>query len=215
VAVTYSNLQRSLLQETAALHVQNMPIDMASQIGVGFVRDIFHAGSLSYSGGITHVAKVDGQVAGFCFAHIDFHQFGKFQRTAHRWLFYRRLLAGLLRKPQLFMQLFSAQSYLSLKPEFVNLGPLLVAPQFRTVQSGTNERTSLATELTRRTFEDIARRAPAMPVRTMIRSSNMGSIAAVAQGARLAGFVLTNKFAIDFDTDRRIVFEYRSNDGHE
>lgn len=210
--ITFEPLSAALLDQTAHLHVLHMPRDLASQLGEAVVRDIFHRGTLEYPGGISVVARVDGDVAGFCFGHVDFRAFSAFQRR-HRLRFYGSLLPGLVRRPFLLPELFSARRYLNLCPRFVNLGPLLVTPEFRNARPRDTEHFSLASELARRIFAEVARQAPVLPVLTMIRPSNLPSITAVAQAALRSGYKLRDKFPIHFRNDPRLVFHYRCSAG--
>ncbi len=205
--IAYSPLDVPMLDETARLHVLNMPRDLASRLGRSVVRDIFHRGTLEYPGGISVVARVDGNLAGFCLGHIDFRAFSAFQRR-NRARFYGSVLPRLVSQPFLLPELFSARRYLGLCPRFINLGPLLVAPEFRNARPIGSRHFSLASELARRVLAEAARRAAELPVLTMIRPGNLPSISAVAQAALQSGYQLKNRFPIDFRNDPRLVFQY-------
>lgn len=207
-AIVFEELLESDIVSTSALHTELMPLDLATRLGNGIVREIFHKGTRTFPGGLGVVAKANGRVVGFCLAHIDFRRFARHQRR-NRVKFYGLVLRGVLRRPWLLREMFGAERYLALEPVFTNLGPLLVHPDYRTVTVAGGRSTSLATELARRVFEMIGEAAPGMPVLTMIRPSNMPSISAVAQAARLAGFLQYRRLPVRFGSDERIVFGYR------
>jgi hypothetical protein len=207
-AISYEQLRAELLEETANLHMSHMVPDLTTRLGKSVVRDIFHRSTLDYPGGISVLARVDGQLAGFCFAHIDFDKFSMFQRRKPL-TFYGRILAALIAKPQLLLEAFAATRFIKLYPVYVNLGPLVVAPEFRNVTPAAGQPFSLATELVRRVFVELIRRAPTLPVLTMIRPNNMPSITAFAQAARKSGYKLVQRIPLQFHNDPRLVFEYR------
>lgn len=192
---------------TAAMHVKHMPNDLASQLGLEAVRDIFHLGTVEYPGGLGFVALCDGVVVGYCLAHIDFRVFSTFQKRDFL-RFYGKVLPGLLRQPSLITGVFGAQKYLRTYPAFVNLGPLLVRPDFRNPIALADQRVSVAGELARMTFAKVREKAPEWPVLTMIRPDNMPSISAVAQGARRERYRLVRKSPIAFGRDVRTIYEY-------
>ena len=205
--IAFAPLDTPMLDETARLHVLNMPHDLASRLGESVVRDIFHRGTLEFPGGISVVARVEGNLAGFCLGHIDFRAFSAFQRR-NRARFYGHVLPRLVLRPFLLPELFSARRYLELCPRFVNLGPLLVTAEFRNARPNGSKHFSLASELARQVFAEAARRATELPVLTMIRPGNLPSISAVAQAALQSGYRLTKKFPIHFRNDPRLVFQY-------
>ena len=196
---------KSHLEATARLHFDEMKQDLATKLGFKVVRDVFHGGMLDYSGASGLVALFRGEVVGFVFIQADFLGYSAAQRKKVKRYFFS-IIPGFLRRPWLFNEALSARKYLSMEAVFTNLGPLLVKKEFR----GTfgDSKISLATHLSMLAFEEIKKQAPSYPVLTMIRPSNMPSIAAVAQGARLAGFKLVGKTPIYFGSDKRFVYKY-------
>ena len=207
--IVFAPLSAEMVEETASMHIRLMPNDLASRMGLSAVRDIFHLGTIEYSGGVGFVALSGRDIVGYCLAHVDFSEFSKFQnqKIFHN---YRELLIKIFRHPSIIASLFGASRYLRAYPFFVNLGPLLVRPDFRKFNGLGDGRLSIAAELARITFERIHELAPDWPVLTMIRPDNMPSISAVAQGARRAKYILDKKSSITFGRDLRIIYEFRA-----
>ncbi len=207
--IVFSPLSAEMVEETSSMHIRFMPNDLASRMGLSAVRDIFHLGTIEYSGGVGFVALSGGDIVGYCLAHVDFSAFSKFQ---HRKISqnFRGLLIKIFRHPSLIASLFGARRYLRAYPFFVNLGPLLVRPDFRKTNGLGDGRISIAAELARMTFERVHELEPDWPVLTMIRPDNMPSISAVAQGARRAKYILEKKSSITFGRDFRLVYEFRA-----
>lgn len=199
-------LAEQYLEKTSDIHMAEMPFDLASQLGKGVVREIFHRGVLEYDGGIGYVALHENKVVGLLFAQIDFARFSKYQ---HKFFFryYSRVGMGLLCKPWLFPKALSAIQYLKEEPCFINLGPLAVAKEARTLDF-TRRNGSVATQLNIAVFVDIANRSGSLPVLTMIRPDNILSVSSVIQGAKRCGYRLVNKKLINFSGDERIIYKF-------
>jgi len=205
--ITFAPLSVEMIDQTAGMHIEYMPHDLASQIGLNAVRDLFHLGTIKYPGGIGFVALCEGQVIGFCLAQVDFRAFSLFQRRDIL-SFYGKVIPSLLRHPSLVLKILGAQRYLRGYSAFVNLGPLLVKQDFRNPVPLGDNLISVAGELARMTFAKIRQLNPSWSVLTMIRPNNLPSISAVAQGAYREDYKQFSKRSITFGSDVRIVYEY-------
>jgi len=199
-------LSEEHLDKTADLHMREMPEDLTSQLGKRAVRDIFHHGMLDYDGSTAYVCMWGDVVAGLFFAQIDFARFSKQQRKK-MYLFYPIVMMGLLRKPWLLRESFDSYKYLKLAPRFVNVGPLVVGREFRN-SAFIKKYSSISGILNNLVFGEIKKKAPELPVLTMIRPSNILSISAVIQAARSHGYTMVRKESLFFGKDERIAYKF-------